>query len=263
MYDFLFVVLVYRNVNDLSDFFESNNVLNSKVIVVNSFYDIESENQFRQLAINNNADFLSVLNKGYGYGNNVGCEYAINNYKFKYLIISNADILIKKLSVDLLPGTDALFAPQIINAKGKNQNPNIPFRPLYIEEKLQNYAYKSHKRYILKGFNALSRLKKILFYIMSPFMSKKEIYSPHGAFIIVPHDIICTYYPLFNEEMFLYCEELHLAKLMKQNNIKIRYVPNVVIFHKEDGSISLETKSNYKYARESFITYYKYWYECK
>lgn len=47
-YDFIFIVLVYRNTKDLKDFFDSYNLANSKVIVVNSFYDKESESDFKK-----------------------------------------------------------------------------------------------------------------------------------------------------------------------------------------------------------------------
>lgn len=95
IYDFIFVVLVYRNTSDLVDFFASLKLERTRVIVVNSFYDKESELQFKQIAESNHADFLSVPNKGYGAGNNRGVEYALKHYDFKYLVISNADVEIK------------------------------------------------------------------------------------------------------------------------------------------------------------------------
>ena len=91
-YDFVFVVLVYRNTKDLEDFFCSLKVPYSKVVVVNSFFDDKTEQEFQSIAQRNRADFISVPNKGYGFGNNTGCRYALENYKFKYLVISNADI---------------------------------------------------------------------------------------------------------------------------------------------------------------------------
>ena len=87
IYDFIFVVLVYRNTSDLVDFFASLKLERTRVIVVNSFYDEESELQFKQIAESNHAEFLSVPNKGYGAGNNRGVEYALKHYDFKYLVI--------------------------------------------------------------------------------------------------------------------------------------------------------------------------------
>ena len=111
-YDFIFVVLVYRNTSDLIDFFASLKLERTKVIVVNSFYDEESEKQFKQISEINHADFLSVPNKGYGAGNNRGVEYALKHYDFKYLVISNADE-IKAMSKEYLDNRkNGIYAPQ-------------------------------------------------------------------------------------------------------------------------------------------------------
>ena len=85
--DFIFVVLVYRNIDDLKDFFDHFTIPNSKVVVINSFYDKNSESSLKNIAEENDADFISVPNKGYGAGNNRGIEYVLNNYDFKYKYI--------------------------------------------------------------------------------------------------------------------------------------------------------------------------------
>ena len=127
-YDFIFIVLVYRNTKDLKDFFDSYNLANSKVIVVNSFYDKESESDFKKIAEANNADFLSVPNKGYGAGNNRGVDFALAHYDFKYLVISNADICIEKMDLSAFCGfKEGIYAPSIHTLSGKQQNPHMPF----------------------------------------------------------------------------------------------------------------------------------------
>ena len=127
-YDFVFVVLVYRNTQDLKDFFSSLLLSAVKVIVVNSFYDKESESDFKKIAEANNADFLSVPNKGYGAGNNRGVDYALAHYDFKYLVISNADICIEKMDLSAFCGLKkGIYAPSIHTLSGKQQNPHMPF----------------------------------------------------------------------------------------------------------------------------------------
>ena len=101
-YDIVFVVLVYRNTDDLKDFFLHNHIKNSHVIVVNSYYDDVSEGDFRKIAEDNGASFISVPNKGYGAGNNRGIEYALEHFNFDFLVISNADIQISKFDFNLL-----------------------------------------------------------------------------------------------------------------------------------------------------------------
>ena len=104
-FDFVFVVLTYRNTKDLSSFFINNTITDSKVIVVNSFYDESTEVEFQKISNENMADFINVENLGYGNGNNTGIEFAINNYEFKFLIISNPDVLIIKMikNISLIP----------------------------------------------------------------------------------------------------------------------------------------------------------------
>ena len=71
-YRVVFVVLVYRNTQDLRDFFKYNDTKDSHTIVVNSYYDEQTENEFKKIASKAEADFISVPNKGYGAGNNAG-----------------------------------------------------------------------------------------------------------------------------------------------------------------------------------------------
>lgn len=132
-YDFVFVVLVYRNTNDLKDFFYHFCIENSKVIVVNSYYDDDSEKEFNQIADRYSADFISVPNKGYGAGNNVGVKWAIDHYQFDNIVISNADIIIEKMSAsDIDPRY--INAPDIKNKKGKQQNPmQVIDLPIFID----------------------------------------------------------------------------------------------------------------------------------
>ena len=257
-FDFVFVVLVYRNTSDLLEFFDSLNVPNSKVIVVNSFYDNESESKFREIAKINNADFLSVPNKGYGYGNNRGCEYVLNHYNFKYLVISNADIQIERLCLgDLAKCGRAVVAPDIINLSGKRQNPSSPFVPSRILEYLKYFLYKHNHRHIIWILYAYSRLTKIFYYGISRI--RRTIFSAHGAFVIIPFGILEELYPIYNEEMFLFNEEEHFGRLAQQKGIRTIYVPEIVVRHKEDGSMKVASIDDFQMSRQSFLAYFNFW----
>lgn len=257
-FNIVFIVLVYRNVDDLIDFFKYNKVKNSKVIVVNSFYDESSDHEFRKIASINCADIITVPNKGYGAGNNRGIEYAIAHYNFNFLVISNADITIRTFSETILQKFhNCIIAPKIITRTGKNQNPSSPFKPNKIIEKLQYKAYKGNHRKLIIAFYAWSRFQKIIFYIIKRF--KHRIFSPHGAFFIMPKNILLDLIPIYNEEMFLFFEENHLGKHAKLNGIKIVYAPEIVIDHKEDGSVSLLKTDNFNLMKDSYMKMYEYW----
>lgn len=258
-FDFVFVVLVYRNTQDLTDFFLSNETANSRVIVVNSYYDDDSEKAFQLIAQKYNADFLTVPNKGYGAGNNRGIEYALQNYEFRYLVVSNADILVKNMALSCVSSYgDSIIAPQIINAIGRKQNPSVPFRPTKLTEDMKYWVYQGSHYRILWILFALSRFKKILYYCISGI--RKQIFSAHGSFVIMSKKVVERLHPIYNEDMFLFNEEEHLGRLALKNGIKTYYAKNIQIHHKEDGSMKLSSFNEMERLRQSFLVYYDYWF---
>ena len=257
-YDFVFVVLTYRNINDLRDFFASFKVPSAKVIVVNSFYDSNSDETFHQIALENSADYLSVPNKGYGAGNNRGCEYAIKKYSFKYLIISNADVQIKKMDITQLDGyEDCVVAPNIINLNGKRQNPNLPFNESKLISTLRFRSYKKRNKKAIKLLNIYCRLEKIIFYMITGNHSISRIFSAHGAFLIIGNGVFDKISQLYNEEMFLFNEERTLARRCRNAGISTVYNPNIQVLHKEDGSMSIANNNKFENLIQSFTVYYK------
>lgn len=259
MYDIVFVVLVYRNIDDLKGFFLSNCLTNTKTIVVNSYYDDASEECFQRIAQDYDADFLSVPNKGYGAGNNRGIEYALLKYSFKYLVVSNADILIEHLDIENLNEMgDVIIAPKIINLKNKNQNPSSPFAPHKLSMRLWRYIFENDLRFLSWGLFAWSRIKKSVFYLISPW--HKRIFSAHGSFVIFPVNVLKELVPIYNEQMFLFVEEEHLGMLAAMKGIKTIYNPSIKIRHKEDGSVAVASINEFEKTKQSFLVYFNYWF---
>ncbi len=254
----VFVVLVYKNVKDLEEFFQSFKCENSKVIVVNSFYDEETEKSFRIIAENNKADFITVPNKGYGAGNNAGCKYALNTYSFEYLVISNADITIEKFNVsDLSKYKNVVIAPKILNMSGKNQNPSAPFYPCIWMDKFKYWIFKGNHKKLIWLTYIWSRIKKTIYYGMSSY--KKTIFSAHGSFLIIPQNVLVDMFPLYDERMFLFVEEEHLGQLTIAKGYKTIYAPEIIIRHKEDGSMNLSSVNVFERAKQSYFVYYSNW----
>lgn len=262
MFDFVFVVLTYRNYQDLKFFFEKNNVQNSKVIVVNSFFDEESRLCFEKIANENNADFINVENKGYGYGNNRGVEFAVKNYKFKYLIISNADVEIIHFNVEFLlsENLNNIYAPEIKTLSEKHQNPFIVnysyfYRWLYYVALKKNLYFLKYIVYISNGI-----IRRLFIKIVKLFkIRKSNIYSSHGSFLIIGKEALSKISPLYYEEMFLYNEEFFLARKAMLHNVKLFYIPfDVSIKHFEDGSQDFSNKKSLEYSKDSYIKYFEY-----
>lgn len=256
-FDIVFVVLVYRNTNDLVDFFKSLNVLNCKVIVVNSFFDEASDLEFKKIAERNGADFISVPNKGYGAGNNRGCEHALKYYEFKYLIISNADITIRNMNIEEI-NPNVITAPEIITRTGKRQNPAKPYDNPFAEWLIYK-SFTGNKPKLLWLSLAMTKILREWFYLTHRLFGCKKIYEVHGANIIFPYHIVKVLTPIFNEDMFLFAEEDHLARLAKKFGFSKEYNTKVIIDHKEDGSVGLGNVSQLQYVKKSFVTYYESW----
>ena len=259
-YDIIFIVLVYRNTKDLEDFFSNNHITNSHTVVVISHYDDASDEVFKRIAIENEADVIVVENKGYGAGNNRGIEYALSNYNFRYLVVSNADILIEKFSEDTLEAKgDVIIAPKIINLRNKNQNPSMPFTPIKFSWKLWKLIYEKDLRILAFFKFAWSRFLKTIFYLTSHW--HKNIFSAHGAFVIFPIEVLKRLVPIYNEQMFLFVEEEHLGMLAKKNGIKTIYSPEIVINHKENGSMDIASINEFEKKKQSFAVFYNYWFK--
>ena len=125
--EIVFVVLVYRNIDDLQNFIiytKSKVQCNYKIIVIDAKYSDEVSKDIENICFQNKLVYIQIDNKGYGYGNNVGIEYANNMYEYKYIIICNPDVeFISTLRIENLCDSEMIIAPQIIANNNKLQNP--------------------------------------------------------------------------------------------------------------------------------------------
>jgi len=253
-FDIVFVVLVYRNIDVLRDFFTSLKLpYTYKVIVVNSYFDEATEKECQQVAEENNAVFISVPNNGYSSGNNSGCDYAIEHYGYKYLIVSNSDIIINDISYLSETSYDtAVIAPETKMLNGHKQNPNIPFRNV-VYMILTRLAYKYEKPGLKKMaliFNRFCR-ELMLLYISIARQDNVRIFSPHGSFIVFTKRASQILQPIFNDKMFLYNEETYLGYKCKKIGVPVYYSLKLKITHLE-GASSTESSNSWKNKKASF-----------
>jgi len=259
-YKYIFVVLVYRNGEDLEDFFTSieDRCNDYHVLVVNSYYNDESEEEIKNIAMEHNASFISVENKGYSYGNNQGIAYAKYNYDFDYLIVCNPDIILKTWNVDNICQEDLVVGPVIRTSTGKNQNPCF-VRYLPFTEKLMYFSYKYNipkLDYIHFGLNRLIRDIWLRWF----FMTKKveaNVYGVHGSFIIFTRLYLNREERPFCDEMFLFNEERYVAWRLKKIDSEPIFTSQIEIYHKEDGSMKRASIDMVSQEKSSFLKYYK------
>lgn len=255
--DIVFIVLAYRNDGDVRTFFESlkrTNIGSFQVIVVNSFHDNDSMEKIKTITEKNEGFFLNRENKGYGAGNNVGIAYALEHFDFKLLIVSNPDVEIQKFNNDLKRiEKSAIFAPQIIRNDGRNQN---PMRVEYSKEaeKATYTGFVNNNKFLVYSGILLNKADRT-------FKAKhcSRIYQPHGSFIIFTKAAIEQLNPVFDENIFLFCEESDLAQRCRKDNIPIFYDRKTIIRHHEDGSMKLSDADLNGELKKSFIYYYRKW----
>lgn len=255
----IFIVLVYGNYSDLERFnssipFKANEY---KIIVVDSFKDTKSTEEGKKISQKIGADFIEVLNKGYGAGNNAGINYS-QQFEYDYLFISNPDVEINNLPLNEI-GDDEIVGPKVITDSGKNQNPYY-----YKKEKLgftllKRYAYYGRPLwyYMYLINNKIS--KNIQFLCYGKKKEKFPVYALHGSFYGMKKKTLNKLMPIFDERMFLYSEEDHIAELAKSKNIMMMYNANWSIYHHEDGSGAVRSKEKNKLIRESLRIFFENW----
>ncbi|MGN8631790.1 glycosyltransferase family 2 protein [Blautia sp. HCP3S3_G3] len=258
--DFVFVLLTYRNFVDLQEFIESakSQKINAAYIVVDAFYDNESSEKIKAVAEMAQADYLSVPNKGYSYGNNYGIKFAKKNYDFKFLIVSNPDIVLKQFSIDHLEGMeDKVIGPKIINRRNQLQN------PMFVSENLlaQRFVYKGlknhNKLYFYSGI-ALNKIRRAIF-LKSHGESISSVYQLHGSFVIFGRLALNRIEKVYDENMFLFAEESYLAIKLKIEGICSIYNPHIIVNHKEDGSMGFRNDISNQLKEANIYVFEKYY----
>lgn len=260
-YNYVFVILVYRNFEDLKECIESiqSKVVNYRIIIVNAYYNSESENKVKKIAETYDCDFLSKPNKGYSYGNNAGIRYASLNYHFEYIIVSNPDIVINKFPDSKYKGD--IIAPEIIAASGKTQN------PMYIKyNKLTDWmvyrSFKNNQRWLLFVALGINKLVRKL----SFFLNRKNtysIYAAHGSFVLLSNKAVTVLSAdggaVYDENIFLFAEEMVLAAKARKLCLKTIFDKTISVFHKEDGSMNLSNISIQGELAKGNIYYYEHY----
>lgn len=237
--ELVFVLLTYRNEKDLIDFLDSakEHVTNYAAIVVNSYYDDDSMNRINDVAERYCCDFINIENKGYGYGNNQGIAYANEHYNYEYVVVTNPDIIIRQYPKEVFSGLNrAVLAPQIVNRRGKMQNPMI-WKNSSLADFLVYKGLKYSNKVLFYIGMGINKIIRETFYITHRKEEIVRIHQPHGSFIIFSKYVLDHIGMPFDENIFLFAEEGDLATILNDKKIPVYYVPQIKVYHKEDGSM--------------------------
>jgi len=206
------------------------------------------------ILLQENDNRVSVFTIGQNIGYFGAAHWALLRYLEKnelpeWIIVSNTDIFIEgakflqKLFLIQFEHEPAIVAPSIISTQTYlDQNPHMLLRPTRLKLLIHRLFLMNYYTYY--WFLTLYSLRQ---YIKSKVNKKsisggkllkvsKNIYAPHGSFIILPNEYF-TRGGTLNYELFLFGEEYFIAETAKLLDLKIIYEPNLTVFHDEHKTV--------------------------
>lgn len=236
---------------------------------VSVFIADNSEQKSIEKQLNNfykiNIKYYNFSNLGYFGGAFSIINGLRNPQKYDYVFITNVDLVVDEnffCELQKITKDDyvAWIAPSIFSKfENRDKNPQRIKRCSKIKLQL---LYLMFSLPILERFYSnviyLRRKNKI---ISKRQLQTKNIYCGHGSFIILTKEFIKKN-PILNYPCFLFCEELFLGEIIKNEGLKVIYEPSLKIFDDEHVSTGkLPSKNYYRYNRESLFwilrTFYK------
>jgi GT2 family glycosyltransferase len=260
-----FVVLHYETVNDTEECVKSLikfiDLNKSYVIVVDNGSSIGRLDSLKlKYELNESIIFIrSEQNLGFANGNNLGFIYAKEKLNAKFIILTNSDTIFKQKDfVSILEKSYKekpfdVAGPKIISMiDKKNQNP---------VKKMYNNYKEVEKR--LRKFQILRLLSLFNIDVLIQNFFKKEVesftegldedFQLHGACLIFAQNYIEMYSGLY-DKTFMYGEESILKYMLDYNKMRMAYIDDLVMYHKEGSS----TESIYGKGKKKRQFYYKW-----
>lgn len=171
----------------------------------------------------------SNSNNGYGSGNNIGISYLIEHYSSENILICNPDIsisdeTIKQMEFELQRNESLAVIAPIMIIPGKNS--------------VSAWELPTKKQYIFSLGIILARLPKWIKYDSSYASDSrlKKVGCVAGSLFAFNSKRVNL--PLFDENIFLYCEETVLGLLVQKNNKEVALLCDAQYEHLHSTSIS-------------------------
>lgn len=189
-------------------------------------------------------------NKGYASGNNVGIKYLLENYDVENIIISNPDIIVReeeiKKLVRVLEKKDvAVVAPNVKEPLGISRGWRLP---TFVSELVSNIPFFRRFEMSLLHYPEKEYEKKL---------TKVDVVK--GCFFIIKKEALEDI-DYFDENTFLYYEEIIMAKRLKEKGYTTCVDNEVTVIHALSQSVDKSVKriEKFKILKESQYYYEKY-----
>ncbi len=195
-------------------------------------------------------------NIGYFGGIRKGMQQA-DMSQYDFYVISNVDVLVEKdffqkFAVAEYEDNIGIVAPQIYSRKeNKHRNPGRMERYSRRSIKIMQFLY-SHPMLYAFYYNYVYKFRKPSKQQLVP---RREIYLAHGSFIILTKSFYnrCG---IVNYPVFLYGEEIYLAELCRNHELKTIYDPSLKVIdidHVSTGKIKYKRWCKFNHDALTYI----------
>lgn len=236
--------LVILNYNDSQTTIELLNMVKNymildHLIIVDNMSTDNSLNLLKEYESSKIKVICSDKNGGYGYGNNYGVKYAIEHYDSDYVLICNPDVSFSESTVRACLLTlqtisnVAVVAPRMMNRNGEKN--------LYCVWKLGTWM-----EYLLSPLVCLRWILPNRFYDLDSIQKEiLEVDGVAGSMLMINVNHFSNV-GMYDENIFLYCEETVLGIKLKNVRLKSYLVLNEFFVHFHSVSINKSLSSALK-----------------
>lgn len=214
------VAIIIVNYNGYEDTIECINSiltakLESKIIIVDNASEKNEAKMINDM-FPNVTIIRSDTNNGFSAGNNLGIRYALEN-GFDYILLLNNDTIIDPKMINELRNvitSDNICVPKMLYYTEPNK---IWYGGGYINKKTGNAKH--------CGMNSRDYKSKEI----------KICTFASGCSMMISADIF-NLVGLLDEDYFMYCEDTDFCIRLTKAGIKIKYIPEAVLWHKVGNS---------------------------
>lgn len=228
-----------------------------KIIIVDNFSPNNSGKELKEL-YKNDSEIMVLLNNensGFAKGNNLGCEYAKENYNPDYYIVMNNDVEI--IQNDFIDRIQKIYdnekfdvlSPDIYSTTQKIHQSPKSLKPMTLEKAIKmqkDYAKRVKSKIVvpircyLKKIDFLKKVNQIFFKKKNINYNKKYYNVPmHGSCFIFSKKFIDKREKAFFEGTFFYFESEILDYECHLNGFKEVYDPYIKIYHHQNISTNV------------------------
>jgi len=210
----------------------------SRIIIVDNNSSDDSFVELSRIVSDKIILLKSPRNGGYGAGNNYGIRYAKEYLKSKYVLLANPDVIIEEDVIAHLfdyireNSKCALVAPFMCDSCGIRQA-NSAFRLP------SAWQYSLSLNIIISKFHTPMRYRSLV----DTDAKVLNVGGVSGSCFVMDVDKFIEV-DGFDENIFLYCEEVVLGQKMKKAGYDIILLPQINFIHNHSVSISKTIKSS-------------------